>query len=101
MTLGSGTNFPPAYRSSLYVAFHGSWNTTAASIRDCKVERVILENGQPVGSETFATGWRAPGETCGAAATWGRPADVIFGPRGEMFISDDKSGRVYRVIYQP
>ncbi|HWR65707.1 MAG TPA: PQQ-dependent sugar dehydrogenase [Bellilinea sp.] len=101
MTLGSGSNFPPAYRSSLYVAFHGSWNTTAASIRDCKVERVILENGQPVGSETFASGWRAPGETCGAAATYGRPADVFFGPRGEMFISDDKSGRVYRVIYQP
>jgi len=101
MTLGSGSNFPPAYRSSLYVAFHGSWNTTAASIRDCKVERVILQNGQPIGSEAFATGWRAPGETCGAAATWGRPADVIFGLNGEMFISDDKGGRVYRVIYQP
>ena len=101
MTLGSGSNFPPEYRSSLYVAFHGSWNTTTASIRDCKVERVILVNGQPTGSQTFATGWRAPGETCGAAATYGRPADVIFGLNGEMFISDDKGGRVYRVIYQP
>ena len=101
MTLGSGSNFPPEYRSSLYVAFHGSWNTTTASIRECKVERVILVNGQPTGSQTFATGWRAPGETCGAAATYGRPADVIFGLNGEMFISDDKGGRVYRVIYQP
>jgi len=101
MTLGSGGNFPADYAASLYVAFHGSWNTTAASIRDCKVERVILVDGQPVGSQAFATGWRAPGETCGAAATYGRPADVIFSPKGEMFISDDKGNRIYRVIYAP
>jgi len=101
MTLGSGGNFPADYASSLYVAFHGSWNTTTASIRDCKVERVILVDGQPVGSQAFATGWRAPGETCGAPATYGRPADVIFSPKGEMFISDDKGNRIYRVIYAP
>src|SRR3990170_742686 len=102
MTLGSGTNFPPEYRSSLYVAFHGSWNTNIiANYRDCKVERVILQDGQPTGSMDFATGWRSADAKCGDPATWGRPADVIFGLNGEMFISDDKGGRVYRVIYQP
>ncbi len=102
MALGAGSLFPPEYRTSLYVAFHGSWNTNViANYRDCKVERILLENGQPIGSETFATGWRPAGAKCGDSTTWGRPADVIFGLKGEMFISDDKGGRVYRVIYQP
>lgn len=101
MTLGKEGNFPPDYADDLFVAYHGSWNTTAASIRDCKVERILLENGKPVGSQTFATGWRAAGKPCGDSATWGRPADVIFNTSGEMFISDDHGGRVYRVIYAP
>ncbi len=92
-------SFPPEYQNSLYVAYHGSWNTTAASIRDCKVERIILKGEQPVGSETFVTGWRAEGQTCGSPSTFGRPADVIIGADGAMYISDDKGGRVYRVVY--
>ncbi len=102
MTMTQGTLFPPAYQNSLYVAYHGSWNTTdPANYRDCKVERVILSSSQPSGSEAFASGWRAAGKKCGDAETWGRPADVIFGPYGEMYISDDKGMRVYRVIPTP
>lgn len=102
MALAEGGNFPPEYNGDLYVAYHGSWNTSEpANHRDCKVERVILENGVPVGSQEFANGWRAPGLKCGDAATWGRPADVVFGGSGEMFISDDKGMRIYRVVYQP
>lgn len=102
MTLGEGTLFPPEYRDDLYVVYHGSWNTNdPLNYRDCKIERVILSDGQPTGSDTFATGWRAPGKLCGSADTWGRPADVIFSPQGEMYISDDKGMRVYRVIPLP
>ena len=102
MSLGAGWNFPADYQDDLYVAYHGSWNTNAvANYRDCKVERVLLENGLPVGSQVFAAGWRASNAKCGDAATWGRPADVVFGPQGEMFISDDKGMRVYRVVYAP
>ena len=100
MSLASGTNFPVSYRSDLYVAYHGSWNTNVvANYRDCKVQRIVLSSGQPVSSQTFATGWRASGAKCGDASTWGRPADVIFGSDGKMYISDDKGGRVYIVNY--
>ncbi len=102
MAFAAGSQFPTDYQNDLFVAFHGSWNTSdPANFRDCKVERIILSGGKPVGSETFANGWRAPGQLCGAPDTWGRPADVIFGPNGEMFISDDKGFRIYRVIPLP
>jgi glucose/arabinose dehydrogenase len=100
MTLGTQAAFPANMRADLYVAYHGSWNTAApASFRDCKVERIVVQGGLPIRSEDFATGWRAPGGLCGDAATWGRPADVIIGPDGAMYISDDKAGRAYRVVY--
>jgi glucose/arabinose dehydrogenase len=98
MTLGTGSGFPAAMRDDLFIAYHGSWNTdNPANYRDCKVQRIVIENGQPVRAETFANGWREDGQKCGAA--WGRPADVVFGPDGSMLISDDKAGRVYRVVY--
>ena len=100
MTRTSTVNFPTAYQNDLFVAYHGSWNTSdPANYRDCKVERVVVQNGVPVRTETFANGWRASGALCGSAATWGRPAGVIFGEDGGLYISDDAGGRIYRVVY--
>lgn len=99
MTFGTANNFPEDYADDLFVAYHGSWNTdTPENYRDCKIQRVhVNQDGEPESSEAFANGWREDGQKCGAA--WGRPADVIFGPGGVMYISDDKAGRVYRVVY--
>ena len=91
--------FPADYRSSLYVAEHGSWNTNVpADYRDCQVNRVILENGQPVRSEPFAVVQREQNQKC--ADAWARPAGVGFSPDGRMFFSDDKGGRVFEVTYK-
>lgn len=100
MALGnSNLVFPLDYQTSLFVAYHGSWNTSNTSIRDCKVERIILDGEVPVGNETFISGWRAEGQTCGSQDTWGRPADVIFGSDGALYVSDDKGNRIYRVVF--
>jgi glucose/arabinose dehydrogenase len=100
MSRASRTTFPAHYQDDVFVAIHGSWNTNSVeNIRDCKVERVVITNGSVAGSETFASGWRAPGMKCGDGETWGRPAGVIDGPDGSLFISDDKGGRIYRVVY--
>ena len=99
ITPAMGSGFPAAYQDDAFAAIHGSWNTAAVNARDCKVERVVVENGKLVRSETFANGWRAPGKPCGDSQTWGRPAGVIFGSDGALYISDDKGNRVYRVVY--
>jgi glucose/arabinose dehydrogenase len=100
MVSGEDSAFPAEYQDDIFVAYHGSWNTdVVSSYRDCKVQRIIVENGTVVGSQTFANGWRANGAKCGAATTWGRPAGVVFGADGSLYISDDKNGRVFRVTY--
>ncbi len=100
MSLAANSSFPASEKGDLFIAQHGSWNTSdPANYRDCKVERVIVQNGAVVGSETFANGWRAPGKLCGDPVTWGRPAGITFGSDGAMYISDDAGGRVYRVVY--
>jgi glucose/arabinose dehydrogenase len=92
-------DFPMDYQSSLYIAEHGSWNTNVpANYRDCQVNRVIVQNGQPVKSEPFAVVIRDQNEKCGNA--WARPAGVGFSPDGRMFVSDDKGGRVFLVTYK-
>lgn len=99
MTAAGQSGFPTDLRDDIFVALHGSWNTSNPdNYRDCKVERVIIENGIVTGSQTFATGWQAPGNLCGDGA-WGRPAGVVFGSDGALYISDDANGRVFRVVY--
>jgi glucose/arabinose dehydrogenase len=99
MSPATGSAFPASYRDDFFITLHGSWNTSdPANYRDCKVERINIENGAVVRIETFATGWRAAGKLCGDATTWGRPAGITFGSDGAMYISDDKGGRIYRVV---
>jgi glucose/arabinose dehydrogenase len=78
------------------MAYHGSWNSTMA--RDCKVQMVVVQDGMPVESRPFVTGFRdGEDQQCGDA--WGRPAGVAVGANGELFISDDQNGNIYRVVY--
>jgi glucose/arabinose dehydrogenase len=91
------TRFPAAYQGSLFIAYHGSWNAETTP-RDCKVEMIGVANGKPVSAEPFLTGFRdSPSQECGSA--WGRPAGVAVGAQGELFVSDDQNGNVYRVVY--
>lgn len=93
----TGNTFPTAYQGNLFVAYHGSWNSTAP--RDCKVQMIVIRDGVPMESQPFLTGFRASDtENCGSA--WGRPAGVAVGVQGELFVSDDQNGNVYRIVYQ-
>lgn len=91
-----GSAFPAEYQDSLYVAYHGSWNS--GNPRDCVVQQIVVEDGQPVEGRPFVTGFRdSDDQQC--ADAWGRPAGVASGADGELYISDDQNGNIYRVIY--
>jgi glucose/arabinose dehydrogenase/quercetin dioxygenase-like cupin family protein len=89
----TGTRFPKAYRSSLYVALHGS--TTRSTKAGYKVVRLVMENGRPVRSEDFVTGF------LNGEAVSGRPVGLVTGADGALYVSDDNRGFVYRVFARP
>jgi glucose/arabinose dehydrogenase len=91
----TGTQFPQRYRNGVFVALHGSWNRSRPT--GYKVIRVqIGRQGEAQIKEDFVTGFIKPGET--HKGEWmGRPVDVIVGPEGAVYISDDAAGVIYRV----
>ena len=74
----------------MFVAFHGSWNRTEPT--GYKVVRIKIKGGVPEEIENFATGWLQ------GQRAWERPVDVIVGPDGSLYVSDDRGeGLVYTV----
>ncbi|NPT38154.1 PQQ-dependent sugar dehydrogenase [Paraburkholderia xenovorans] len=93
MRFYSGSMFPAAYRNTIFIAEHGSWNRSKKV--GYRVVHVITDpDGNNARQEVFAEGWLQPGES-----EWGRPADVLPLPDGSLLISDDYAGAVYRVTY--
>jgi glucose/arabinose dehydrogenase len=91
-----GAGWPNEYEGDLIVAFHGSWNRTQPT--GYKVVRIKLgPKGEYQGTEDFITGWLSNPTTEERAL--GRPVDIKFGPDGGLYISDDKSGVIYKVKY--
>ncbi|MBN8281606.1 PQQ-dependent sugar dehydrogenase [Zoogloea sp.] len=92
-----GTMFPAAYRHTLLIAEHGSWNRSRKS--GYRVVRVDTDGaGKNVRQEVFVEGWLEVGAD-GRERVWGRPADVLELPDGSVLISDDLAGAIYRVSY--
>jgi glucose/arabinose dehydrogenase len=85
--------WPQKYWYNLLVSYHGSWNRTVPT--GYKIVRYILDSqGKYLGEEDFITGWLQGNEAIG------RPVDILIKPGGIIYISDDKAGVIYRVIYK-
>ena len=89
-----GNQFPPEYRGAMFVALHGSSAAARKERIGYKVVRVIFKDGKPTGIEDFVTGWLKDGQVLG------RPAGIVTGADGALYISDDNKGFVYRVSYE-
>jgi len=93
LTFYTGEAFPPAYRQGFFTAFHGSWNRSAPT--GYKVVFVPIKADGTVGHPMdFLHGFLE------GRSRFGRPVDVLTGPTGELFVSDDHRGRIYRVTYE-
>lgn len=96
LTFYTGKQFPQEYHGDIFVALHGSWNRSKRT--GYKVVRVRLAGGQPQQVEDFATGWLR--DEKGKEVVWGRPVDLVVGPDGGLYLSDDYAGLIYRISYR-
>lgn len=86
------TDFPADYKDDAIVALHGSWNRKQPA--GYKLVRVKFDANQQAASvEDFATGWLQGKEA------WGRPVDVAVGTDKALYVSDDRTGTIYRIRY--
>ena len=85
--------FPKEYQQQLFVAQHGSWNRTQP--QGYRIVMLRFENGEPIQEIPFIEGFlQKDGKVTG------RPVDVLVASDGALFISDDYSGVIYRVVYE-
>jgi glucose/arabinose dehydrogenase len=95
----SGNRFPARYRGGAFVAFHGSWNRAPGPQGGYNVVFVPFSGGTPSGPyETFADGFAGQEKSPDRAAH--RPSGLAVGQDGSLYISDDKAGRIWRVVYR-
>jgi glucose/arabinose dehydrogenase len=101
MLFYTGKQFPSRYRNGAFVAFHGGFDRAPFPNEGFQVDFVPFgENGLPSGaSETFANGFAGTGTPLPAAAAH-RPVGLAVGPDGSLYVSDDRGGRIYRIVFR-
>lgn len=90
LTFIDSKQFRDEWQGDLLVAYHGSWNRSTPI--GYKVVRLKLERDSIVGEEDFLGGFLEE------STTLGRPVDVVFDHLGSLYISDDKTGAVYKIV---
>jgi len=85
-------NRPPGYEKAAIVALHGSWNRT--QLDGYKVVALRWQEDGTIAESDFLSGFLGPGGIIG------RPAGVVEGPDGAIYVSDDYAGVIYRITYK-
>ncbi|MEH6544599.1 MAG: PQQ-dependent sugar dehydrogenase [Porticoccaceae bacterium] len=93
---------PAKYQRSAFVALHGSWNRSEPD--GYKVVALIWTE-QGIVEEDFVTGFLSsdqlsPDPSSPKGGVYGRPAELTQAPNGDLYITDDYRGRIYRVAYR-
>lgn len=82
-------SWPGEYSGDLLVAYHGSWNRSIPT--GYKIARFTV-NDEVVEEHDFVSGWLT-----NSGEVLGRPVDVFVHPNGDVYVSDDDAGMVYRI----
>jgi glucose/arabinose dehydrogenase len=100
MVFYQGEQFPEHYRGGAFVAFHGGFDRAPLPNEGYQVAFVPVSGGSPTGEwETFADGFAGSSGALPATAVH-RPVGVTEGPDGSLYVSDDRGGRIWRIIYR-
>lgn len=93
----SGQMFPAKYKDGAFIAFHGSWNRDPEPQAGYRVVFQPVKNGKAAGAyETFADKFSP---NSGGDGPNRRPTGVAQGPDGALYIADDATGRIWKVVY--
>lgn len=92
MRFYTGAMFPERYRDAIFIAEHGSWNSSTPV--GYRVAVAIPQADGSATHEVFAEGWLEGNRA------WGRPADVLVAPDGALLVSDDGANQIYRIAYE-
>ncbi len=93
LTFYTGNKFPAAYNNSIFIAEHGSWNSSKKVGYRLSIveEKTDAAGNKSLSYRPFISGW-TNGQT-----NWGRPVDVKNYIDGSLLLSDDNAGMVYRI----
>jgi glucose/arabinose dehydrogenase len=88
-----GGSFPADFAGDAFAAEHGSWNRKNRG--GYEVILIPMKDGKATGAyEDFLTGFVTPD-----GQVWGRPVGVAIGQDGALYVTDDGSRSVWRVVY--
>ena len=89
MTFIRNPDAPESYRGAALVAQHGSWNRSELS--GYKVVSLHWDAEGRIEERDFVTGFEVDEDVIG------RPVDIIEGPDGTFYLSDDYGGAIYQI----
>ncbi|WP_338251488.1 PQQ-dependent sugar dehydrogenase [Dictyobacter halimunensis] len=85
---------PNPQHTGALISLHGSWNRTVPTGYKVIYFPWNNQSQQPGQQIDLVTGWQDN------TSVWGRPVDTAIDQQGNIFISDDLSGTVYKLTYQ-
>jgi glucose/arabinose dehydrogenase len=96
-----GDQLPARYQGGMFIAWHGSWNRGPLPQGGYRITYTPFDSNQPVKlTETFANGFKGAERLESPGSAEYRPTGLAVGPDGSLYISDDQSGRIWRVVYR-
>ncbi|BCL78661.1 hypothetical protein ccbrp13_11260 [Ktedonobacteria bacterium brp13] len=90
------TDLHAMHRSGALISLHGSWNRTIRTGFKVIYFPWNMQKQQPEQQMDLVTGWMQNTTDY----PWGRPVDAIIDQQGNILISDDEAGAVYKLTYR-
>src|ERR1700722_20059932 len=92
MSFLAGSKLPAPWSDGAVLAVHGSWNRQPPQAPAVLWLAWDAATGTLRTAVTLAGGFENPD-----GSFWGRPVDVVPGPDGALYVTDDAAGAVYRL----
>jgi glucose/arabinose dehydrogenase len=96
----SGTNLPDKYAQGAFIIFHGSWNRMPFEQDGFKLVFVPMRDGKVTGDwEVFISDFVGPAPVKDPGKSAYRPTGLAEGPDGALYVTEDKHGRIWKIVF--